>query len=339
MDADKSVTATFTSAPIYTLTTSATGGSISLDPAGPQYTDGTVVKVTATANSGYAFTGWSGDPLDYASYFNPNYITMDANKSIEALFISLEPIDNLLLNGDFSAGQTHWNPQVIAPAQATLSFDNQEFKAEIHAVSDEQWHINILQPGVLLDSDKTYTMTFDARAESDKIIEVKAQFDHDPWTSSLEEEVTITSSMQTYNVAWLQEKPAASYKVGFFFGSDTTDVWIDNVVLKTTTTGLVDEAEIILPQQTQLAQNYPNPFNPETTIPYQLSELTHVKVVIYNTLGHRVATLVDEQQSAGFYSVKWHGKNDNGRQVASGIYLNRFETNKSVEMKKLILLR
>ena len=339
MDEDKTVTANFTSAPIYTLTTSAAGGSIALDPAGPQYTEGTVVEVEAKANPGYLFVGWSGDPLDYASYINPNFITMDSDKNIVADFMQDPTYDVLLKNGDFSQKQEYWSPQIISPADATFIFDNKELEVDIHAVSDQAWHINILQQGIELETDKTYTLTFDAKAETDKIINAQAQYDHDPWTASVNEEVNITSSWQTFSVTWLYELPTASNKVGFFFGTDTTDVWIDNVSLITTATNLDNDEGIILPQQTQLAQNYPNPFNSETTIPYRISELTHVKVVIYNSLGQRVATLLDEQQSAGLYSVKWQGRNDNGRQMASGLYIYRLETNETVQMKKFILLQ
>jgi len=94
MEADKTVTASFTEAPIYTLTTSATGGSISFDPEGPQYTEGTVVNLDAKANAGYVFAGWSGDPLNQAFYINPNYITMNGDKSITVNFLNITGIDN-----------------------------------------------------------------------------------------------------------------------------------------------------------------------------------------------------------------------------------------------------
>ena len=61
MNGNKSVTANFVSVPTYTLATSATNGSISLNPPGGIYTTGTVVTVTAIPNSGYAFGNWSGD--------------------------------------------------------------------------------------------------------------------------------------------------------------------------------------------------------------------------------------------------------------------------------------
>ena len=86
MDSDKNVTANFTSAPIYTLTTIAEGGTIVLDPTGPQYTEGTLVKLIAKADDDYVFIFWTGDPLNYANYINPNFITMDSDKTVTANF-------------------------------------------------------------------------------------------------------------------------------------------------------------------------------------------------------------------------------------------------------------
>ena len=74
--------------PTYTLTTSATNGSISLNPPGGVYTTGTVVTVTANANIGYAFGNWSGD---LSGSVNPTTITMNGNKSVTANFNVLPP--------------------------------------------------------------------------------------------------------------------------------------------------------------------------------------------------------------------------------------------------------
>jgi hypothetical protein len=104
-------------------------------------------------------------------------------------------------------------------------------------------------------------------------------------------------------------------------------------------TSVDNQEEINPPQEMLLLQNYPNPFNPETTIPYQLSETSHVRLEIINYLGQRVATLVNEQQTPGSYHVKWHGKTDTGRKAASGIYIYRLITKETVQMKKFILAK
>jgi len=86
--------------------------------------------------------------------------------------------------------------------------------------------------------------------------------------------------------------------------------------------------------QFNLSQNYPNPFNPTTTINYSLPKAGDVKLTVYNSIGSKVATIVDDNKPAGNYSVQFNGSN-----LASGIYLYRLETGNYSAAKKLILLK
>ncbi len=90
-----------------------------------------------------------------------------------------------------------------------------------------------------------------------------------------------------------------------------------------------------------LAQNYPNPFNPETIIQYSLPNLNPeaVRLVIHNSLGQRIRTLVNEEQSGGQYRVRWDGKNDNGKPVGSGIYYYQLISGDRRISRKMILMR
>ncbi|MCF7923385.1 MAG: choice-of-anchor J domain-containing protein, partial [Candidatus Marinimicrobia bacterium] len=94
-----------------------------------------------------------------------------------------------------------------------------------------------------------------------------------------------------------------------------------------------------LPDTYALEQNYPNPFNPITFINYQLPEATNVKIMIYNVLGQKVATLVDQPMNAGYYNISWSGLNQYGSPVSSGVYLYRIETNGFSAVKKLMYLK
>ncbi len=99
-----------------------------------------------------------------------------------------------------------------------------------------------------------------------------------------------------------------------------------------------------LPTDFVLNQNYPNPFNPSTVIEYELNPINfnreiHVELSVYNTLGRRVKTLVDQSQSAGRYAVEWNGTDDSGHNVASGIYLYRLIRGGESQCKKMILLK
>jgi len=83
-----------------------------------------------------------------------------------------------------------------------------------------------------------------------------------------------------------------------------------------------------------LGQNYPNPFNPSTTISYSLPKAGNVKLTIYDAIGCKVTTIVDEYKPAGNYSVQFYGSN-----LASGIYLYRLESGNYSAAKKFILMK
>ncbi len=88
------------------------------------------------------------------------------------------------------------------------------------------------------------------------------------------------------------------------------------------------------PATAHLLQNYPNPFNPATTIHFVLPRRERVTLKIFNLLGREIATLVDEELSAGEHGVVFDGK-----QLASGVYFYRLQAGRSVEVRKMILVR
>ncbi|HEX9653213.1 MAG TPA: T9SS type A sorting domain-containing protein [bacterium] len=94
-----------------------------------------------------------------------------------------------------------------------------------------------------------------------------------------------------------------------------------------------------LPSTVRLLNNYPNPFNPSTNIAYVLPNSALVKLTIYNIMGQKIRTLVNENQSAGEHRLEWNGTDDNGRTVSSGVYLYRLETPGAVQTHKMLLLK
>ena len=100
-----------------------------------------------------------------------------------------------------------------------------------------------------------------------------------------------------------------------------------------------NKENLVIPDHFVLQPNYPNPFNPTTTIRFGLPERSPVRLVIYNIAGQRVATLVNRKMSAGFHQVQWNGKNRNGQQAASGVYIYRLTAGKQQFVKKMLLVR
>lgn len=94
-----------------------------------------------------------------------------------------------------------------------------------------------------------------------------------------------------------------------------------------------------LPASYALYQNYPNPFNPSTCIQFATPRNGHISITVYNLLGQRVTTLVNEEVSAGEHQVTWTGVDRYGAPVASGIYFYRLVAETYISTKKMVLVK
>ncbi len=141
------------------------------------------------------------------------------------------------------------------------------------------------------------------------------------WSSSAEnsndENTLIFQDAQIANF-YLQEFTARYYEAG----------GADSIVLS------ADEQNLEMPNQYALEQNYPNPFNPVTTINYQIPVEGIVTLKIYDVLGREVKTLIDEEKSAGNYSIEF-----NASDLASGVYIYRLNSGNFKSTKKLLLMK
>ena len=165
---------------------------------------------------------------------------------------------------------------------------------------------------------------------------------------------TVGSNFQVANpqyTSFAQQYPAVAANSSKIFYA-----WEDNrrsrgwdifaKVVDWTWTKVEEEDEVNLPHSFELSQNYPNPFNPTTTIPFTVhgSQLTvdspiHTSLKIYNSLGQLVRTLVDEEVEPGNHQVDWEGKDNSGKEVASGIYFYQLKTKDFTTCRKMVLLR
>ena len=96
----------------------------------------------------------------------------------------------------------------------------------------------------------------------------------------------------------------------------------------------IDGNNSLLPNKYELYQNYPNPFNPATKIKYTLIRLSKVQIIIYDILGRKIRTLVNEEKPAGIYEVNWQAAN-----LPSGVYFYQLRAGTYVQTKKMILLK
>ncbi|HMZ05423.1 MAG TPA: FG-GAP-like repeat-containing protein [bacterium] len=100
-----------------------------------------------------------------------------------------------------------------------------------------------------------------------------------------------------------------------------------------------DTPSAIIPEDLQLEQNYPNPFNPSTHIRFAVPQASNVRLTVFNLLGQKVRTLIEDYRSSGSYGVVWDGRNDAGLGVASGIYVYRLEAAGRIVSRKMMLMK
>jgi len=107
---------------------------------------------------------------------------------------------------------------------------------------------------------------------------------------------------------------------------------------------VVDSDLASTPEHFVLHPNFPNPFNASTMIRYELPSMvssasTPVQLTIYNLLGHKIRTLIDQQQEPGYHSILWDGRNSRGLSVASGVYFYRISVGEHIRSRRMLLLR
>jgi len=95
-----------------------------------------------------------------------------------------------------------------------------------------------------------------------------------------------------------------------------------------------EKEEKIIPRKFSLYQNYPNPFNPETVIEFDIPEVSNVKLEVYDVLGRKVKTILDDRLEVGRYRVRFDGGD-----LPSGVYFYSLITNKFSSVKKMVLVK
>ena len=202
----------------------------------------------------------------------------------------------------------------------------------------------------LLENTVSYLLADRARGMIEGYVDLTDSEDDsgvEVYLSGDKTDTTLTDASGYYMFAGLR---AGSYSVQAFKENyDSSPSSVDNISVNQDTVSDVNfsltpttsdiRTKTVLPNTYAIEQNYPNPFNPTTTIRYQLPKASQVKLIIYNTNGSKVRTLISKMQSPGFYSVTWDGTNASGRKVASGIYIYRFEAGNFRQVKKMVLLK
>jgi len=154
-------------------------------------------------------------------------------------------------------------------------------------------------------------------------------------------QVDSVGDWEKYEVVATSPSDAAGVSIRARFTSfPTGTVYYDDFEIREVTVvpiGIEEDGHEIA--SSRLLQNYPNPFAQETYIRYQLPKNTHANLTIYDIIGRKVVTLVNDHQQVGYYSVRWDGRTENGERVANGIYFYRLTTDDFQSTEKMLIMR
>ena len=144
----------------------------------------------------------------------------------------------------------------------------------------------------------------------------------------------------TYSRVGFKATAGVTYYFKVFRYSGTAGGYSITASRSSVAVGIEKAAELTtIPRELMLEQNYPNPFNPSTTIRYGLAEESRVRLSVYSLLGQEIAVLVNSIQPPSLYSVVWNGRDHQGSDVPSGMYVIRLQAGDRQMVKKAMLIR
>jgi glucose/arabinose dehydrogenase len=127
-------------------------------------------------------------------------------------------------------------------------------------------------------------------------------------------------------------------ETGLWAGNNSPKLWEITLPLGPAV-GVQTPTTKTIPGSFRLDQNYPNPFNPVTTIRFEVSRASEIKILVYDILGKAIRTLVDGKLEPGKYSEAWNGRDDNDQPVASGVYFVRMQAGGFFTARKIALVK
>ena len=201
-----------------------------------------------------------------------------------------------------------------------------------------------LEPGSKVDLE----LSINNKNLSSSLKEVRVEVANKP------EWLTFTSSLSLVGDIGSQETKLANFsfevdnepyfngKIELVVKDDKENEWKKEIEISVISVSKTLSPKIT--EETKVLQNYPNPFNPETWIPFSLKEKARVTIKIYNLTGQLIRTLDLGEREAGEYTTKdkaayWDGHNDEGEEIASGIYFYQLKAGDKVFTKKMVVLK
>lgn len=295
----------------------------------------TKVTLTAKASEGWVFDSWSGDATGKD---NPLELTMDASKTIVAIFKTVDGKEDMVTNGTFSSGASGWSFNNWGGA-GSGKVENGEYKITVETVSEEYFDIQAVQPGITLEKGKIYRLEFEAYASAARSLYVNMGMPESPYTSFFDgvadekKIVDLTTAKQKYTIDF--EMTEATYedsRIEFSAALEKASVFIDNVSLfecADCTDAIAFAAKSPKPQHISISQK-----GLLVNININKMEKNGSLVTIYDMLGNVVRT-ENIKANSGLSQYSLHiGNIPRGYYIVAVRNGNMFKTSKIISMGK-----
>ena len=145
--------------------------------------------------------------------------------------------------------------------------------------------------------------------------------------------------IQDTSITIALEDNAQYYWIVIALDTDDFIVGSNDNTPNTMVVGTLSIDGVDIPEVFALHQNYPNAFNPNTQIKYDLPEDALVNITIYDIMGRSIRSLVNSNQTAGYRSIRWDGKNNLGEGVSAGMYIYMIQAGEFRQVRKMVLLK
>lgn len=194
-----------------------------------------------------------------------------------------------IFNGKFDQGKSAWTLNVW-DGEATGTIDNEEYKIDVSSIGTENYQIQLIQSGLILEKDQSYKLTFDARATASRSIEVNVEQHEDPWASYLEsvQNFDLTTTKSTYSFVFTMNAATdQNSRLSFNFGGATGTVFLDNVVIEKT-----DAPPTVISEKTPLNQTKISYSHGNLFVKFDTQKNKQVQLLVYNLQGVEVMSKV-----------------------------------------------
>lgn len=286
----------------------------------------------------------TGEVTDAADLTATVYLAMDADN----LYVAIDVIDNVFA---YSTDGDWWNWDAFEFFIGLYDWRTSERHNAIKRGAEPDYKLVFLLSKLMNDFNSSATIYtpddenyhFEALGAQDYVAEAKVPFDamifeddvrfHPARGMKIPFDLYFHDNDGTTVGDWqgnLSYSPN-NFDLGWQDARQWTYTWIGDT---TNVTAVEQDNEPALVTSYFLSQNYPNPFNPTTTIVYALPQAGQVKIELYNTLGQKIKTLLNEFKSAGSYTLDFRADD-----LPSGIYLYKMDTGKFTRTMKMVLMK